>query len=443
MQNYLSRVAVVGSAALFSYFAHSKYYSAEEAKLKLIKVQVVARHGARTPIAKVPNDHLIEWNNCMEVTEHSFVSPFDNADQDPIYFEKHTLDENARDTRNCTQGQLTIDGMKQMYDVGKQLYANYAPFLKDKNLVENIYARSTDVPGRRTEVSLQYVLMGMLAEAKQKPSKPIGIYMMPLQFENAYPSISACPRFNEILDDIEANDPVMKDYRKRMEPLKQKLQAIFDRVEKRTQTSEKRTESIEAIGHSQPTRKFPRWEGLHNTTTILKFHGKPLPTGFTEEDLTAIQEYIGVKEKQIWSGDYKYNNYKPREAVRLGIGRFAGDLLSTLQEAVKSYDHKNNKFHGKPFEIYLGHDTTLLPLMNAMDVYDGSWPPMGSNLALELYVSNSKEFYVSIKVGGKEKKLIPFKAFEKNLKESIPEDYALECQACLNTTVTKGTGSGV
>jgi hypothetical protein len=272
----------------------------------------------------------------------------------------------------------------------------------------------------------------------------INIHMMPERFENMYPSTSGCPRLNQIIHNIEHNDPMILKYEKEiMNPLQEKLEKIFNSFHSKKKTSEKKIESIEAFGHSN-ARKFPRWEGINNTIIILTAHGKPVPTGITEQDMKVIQDYIGMKQKRIWSGDYKYDeNWKPNEALKLGIGRFVQDLLTRLQNAVKSYDPKSGKFDGKPFEIYMGHDTTLVPLFNVFDIYDGKWPAMGSNLALELYVDQREEFYVRIVYSGKELKMMKFADFEKQAQQSIPVDHAKECMTrSANSNRIQTLGSG-
>ena len=65
--------------------------------------------------------------------------------------------------------------------------------------------------------------------------------------------------------------------------------------------------------------------------------------------------------------------------------------------------------HAK-LSVYSGHDTSLLPVLNALGVDDGSWPKFASNLIFELYrgdsldrtrgdgdaTASSSEFYVRV-----------------------------------------------
>ena len=56
--------------------------------------------------------------------------------------------------------------------------------------------------------------------------------------------------------------------------------------------------------------------------------------------------------------------------------------------------------------LYSGHDTTLLPLLHVLDVFDGKWPPFAANITLELYENEKKEAFVQTLYEG-EPQLVP------------------------------------
>ncbi|KAL0478736.1 acid phosphatase [Acrasis kona] len=396
---------------------------AEEQPLKLVKVQIISRHGARTPISVIPNFKQQPWDNCLP-NRHFTTSEFGN---ESFKFVKETFI--AKQSSICEKGQLTLEGMEQMFKVGVNIFEKYRNFLKDNgvttraNLIDQMNARSTVVSGHRTEISMQSVLSGMLScLPPQDCLPPITINIVPSNLENMYPSGRSCPRLRKIIKQIEEKDPVIQEHLTNvMNPLKEKLDQLFQNGSSDpSKQGEKKTESIEAVTHTEP-RSFPTWEGLNNTIAILQYHKRPLPEGLSDEDVEVIRDYAALKEGRIWNGDYKYDeNYAPNETKRLGIGRFLGDLLTSLKSTVDGEK-------GPCMEIYMGHDTTLLPLLNALDVYDNRWPPMGSNVALELYVDGRNKYHVKIVYDDKLRCTLPFEEFEKNVTKLIPVDFNKEC----------------
>jgi hypothetical protein len=39
----------------------------------------------------------------------------------------------------------------------------------------------------------------------------------------------------------------------------------------------------------------------------------------------------------------------------------------------------------KPLVLLSGHDTTLMPLLRSMDIFNERWPPYCADIAIELY----------------------------------------------------------
>lgn len=81
------------------------------------------------------------------------------------------------------------------------------------------------------------------------------------------------------------------------------------------------------------------------------------------------------------------------EAIKLAIGPALGLISSDLKvptpmsvpalirsQAMTTKSKKQHKLC-----LYSGHDTTILPLLVALDVFDGTWPDFCANLAFELY----------------------------------------------------------
>lgn len=71
--------------------------------------------------------------------------------------------------------------------------------------------------------------------------------------------------------------------------------------------------------------------------------------------------------------------------IRYGIGLFFRDLFYRLNEA-QTQKSKRDKIY-----LYAGHDTTLVPLLIGLDIFDSNWPGYCAELALELWESGDAD----------------------------------------------------
>jgi hypothetical protein len=147
--------------------------TAEQSALvgKLEQVQVVARHGSRTPWAKFPcwKDYDVSWTNC-NVTELMLTSPSYTADtrSAPWLFRK-LYDGSANYLGgNCYTGQLLYEGYQQEQTNGRYLYEAYlnsdlklfpSYVWTDIDTDSEVYLRSDDA--QRTLMSAQVILRSM------------------------------------------------------------------------------------------------------------------------------------------------------------------------------------------------------------------------------------------------------------------------------------------
>ena len=46
--------------------------------------------------------------------------------------------------------------------------------------------------------------------------------------------------------------------------------------------------------------------------------------------------------------------------------------------------------------LYSGHDTTLVPLLVGLGVYDDEWPPYTADLAFELYEDEEGKHFIKV-----------------------------------------------
>ncbi len=396
----------------------------DESEYELIKVQYISRHGARTPITEFPNQ-----NTMMEVqgyefrcppmylfsTPHIFSSSY-AADEQPLFAKTENIGHKQKLRGNCQKGQLTTLGMQQMLQKGQfafQKYANKLFSVKDleNNFEDLIYFRSTDIPTRRTEMSALYFAMGFVPFELRKQIVPT-IFLMESRVETMYPHSTRCKRLGELIKQ-----------RKNSEEVKQisaNIAGIGDVQQKLDDIFGKGTVQADEI---------------HNTLRAILYDQKPLPVGLTEEDANKVEEAAAIMAGKVFEGE---------ELNRLSIGPFISELLHTQQNTVDFYQGKTNK-SGHIMEAYFGHDTSLIPLLTALDTYKqfNEWPGFAANCTFELYRrhKSKNEFYIRLlfddrilKIPGCEKiapatkdGLYPFDAFKEVATKLIPKDYKQEC----------------
>ncbi|KAK9173202.1 Histidine phosphatase superfamily (branch 2) family protein [Cryptosporidium meleagridis] len=394
-------------------------------RLELIQLQVVSRHGARTPVkpSKCWEGYKQNWD-CSDLKSLTSTSAIERRSKTrTLKFSKHYETKQWRNnlTNTCKMGQLISQGYEQHRINGKLLAEAY--FKQGENLVtrnglridkfkNQMYIRSSDT--QRTIVSAAALITSLLEnifgkeETFQKFSN-LPIYTMDFHSEYLFA--------NKNLVD---NSRVLKYVF-----ISKKYQEILQDRKKLHMELEKDAKLNDLSG-SWP---FELLDCI--SMTICSGDDNKLPEAFFKNNL--LERTLETIEKEV-SSVFTWNN---SIIAKAGISRFMyeirefildailfhenkNDELSNIKElcsnsgpieAIMSqdllmnfeyllyplcnkYDHHNSskkEIKAPKFILFSGHDLTLIPLLASLNAWDDHLPPYASTINIEIYYDPSEK----------------------------------------------------
>ncbi|KAI1074450.1 phosphoglycerate mutase-like protein [Whalleya microplaca] len=377
-------------------------YTSEElqslypASLELQQVQILLRHGERSPVsARFQNTGLPAfWPYCNAVRHlksavldrPSPSSPSSSAN--PRHFT--TLEWKRRletfgDRDNgpvlatgpggeldgvCEPGMLTDRGRETTLELGARLRRLYVeqlrflpPVLGDADAA-GLYLRATPIP--RALDSVQETFTGLYpASARGAAFPPPAILNRAPGDETLFPNDSNCRRFAAL------------------------SRAFAHRAAERWNATDEMAYLSKLYGKWMPEGSAgrvavdsrPRLSGIMDTINATLAHGPEtrLPKEFYDAKGREIVEKIGVEE---WFAGYK----ESKEYRMLGIGGLMGDVVGRM---VGSAEHSPAAGRGAtPIRFGLSgcHDTTLAAVLSSLGAFErNEWPPFTSHIAIEMF----------------------------------------------------------
>ncbi|KAK9829707.1 hypothetical protein WJX72_007452 [[Myrmecia] bisecta] len=359
-------LATLGGSAAAAYWYNSSRRSAissndsgaastsgsDQDNLKL--VQVVFRHGARTPLTKNYWEGN-QWESgsiCGELPGALQLHLFNADGGGPRPDSKHDREQASRVLPGgCTQGELTLLGQKQSRELGewlRQRYVEQQGFLPPVYQARAVGGRTTNF--RRTISTIQGVLTGLYPGTAA--AIPIGTAGD--AEELLFPNSKSCDRLGQLMT-------VATDALKVQASQDPKMQQLEDRVRQ---------------AMSIPADAPVRFTDLHDAMTTLAFHGKPLPKGMTP-DLLAATEAEATKRMAALVAPFR-NTSDEQQLLRLSMGQLLQLIMERLDDAA------NGGPEAKMY-MYSGHDTTIMPLVVALGVPLTKWPKYVSHVIYELW----------------------------------------------------------
>ncbi|KAI8906610.1 histidine phosphatase superfamily [Powellomyces hirtus] len=327
-------------------------------------VQVVTRHGDRTPTEHLPNDDG-EWDcSDNEISESVHAFRFKQIIRTGAERGAKGWAGFLPNTQ-CLLGQMTAKGIRQHVDLGaalRKLYIEKLRFLSD-NLDDeteaDVYVRATD--SWRTKQSAAALLSGLYPPEKLPVNFTKEMVVYPLEAETlkGRGALAYCPRFRQLRRQM-YQDPA---YIGGIETIAPGLQST---LEKLLGTQGKRDFNAKSIG----------WDSLSGFVPPRLCSGKPLPCNKDGKCMTLEQGLTAVAARQL---DYTwmYRDFSS-EYSKLYIGPMMGELADMARDVI-------NSGKGPRFQLFSAHDSTVAAMLGFLNTTSVLWPPLRANLIFEYW----------------------------------------------------------
>lgn len=353
--------------------------------LQLQQVQILLRHGERTPVSsRFKNAGLpANWPYCQSAADLKSVILTADHNLDTLGWKRRMEGLGPSDTpllatgpkgeidSICQAGELTNRGRETTLALGqriRRLYVDDLGFLPKTLSGSEVALRST--PIQRALESVQQAYTGLYSPAQRAPGLPLPpIVTRAMQDETLFPNEGACKRFAELARAFADRAAKVWNDTPEMAYINKKIGKWMPPL------------PGDASGKPQPVKvdSHPRLTGIMDTTNATHAHGPAtkLPSEFYDQKVRDNTDRICTEE---WFAGYQESN----EYRKLGIGGLVGDLTQRMVE------HATEGPSTTGFKMSLSgcHDTTLASTLTALGAFDVSrdkWPNFTSSIAFELF----------------------------------------------------------
>lgn len=402
---------------------------------RVLQLIVMHRHGDRAPISRGVGPHSLTsedtefWESRLPDSRHMERL----AREIPVETSMADEERLRHDRSSTPYGQLTARGAAQMHALGRALRRHYVETLGvlPARAPAAVYARSTFLS--RTIFSLRHLLDGLYPVASR--DGPDGGFVVHVEHPDREIQFSArCAALHVALDRLRAL-PHTRSARKIAD-----VEAALARELEEGEAEEDARRAREERSEATPPPQHPvRALYAHELGKCLHAHGRPLPPV-----LARHLAQLGAAA----ATDFSARAASPPLA-RLSIGRVVGYVMDevvarargvraedaeaaaeTEEEAAWAAErHLPQAGPGHRLTLLSGHDTTIIPMLSALGVFDDRWPDYAAYIEL-LLLQDRDSGALSLRVAykGRVVKQLPLHEFIRTVRPLVPHDYERECR---------------
>jgi len=262
----------------------------------------------------------------------------------------------------CALGQLTPLGELQLTDTGRwfrERFVDGVGLLDKKYNSKQLLIRSTDFP--RTILSAQCLLRGLYPDIEESDvAKAVN------RIRGRYtPNPGSCPRLAEIWAHLKTTPEYTS-------PLQTKSVLAARR-------------ELNALIGVEPEATLPTWLEVSDSFQCLEASDIPIPSKISAPIIALTLRLALLEFWRLVSHN--------RETIQFTTGLLLKEVLQAMENVVHQKPAFTSPVDGDgvpdiPVEtrglVYSLHDSTLVPLLKVLDLYDGEWPSFAANVTFEL-----------------------------------------------------------
>lgn len=309
---------------LFTWSEGRATVTQEDEDDELVLLQVLFRHGDRSPTRTFPTDqHAGVWTRGL--------------------------------------GQLTKQGIWRSYNLGKYLKKTFIDdlgFLPPTFNVDEVRVRSTGYD--RTIMTAQAVMTGLYPPATEEekwnpenplfPWQPIPIHSVPKKDDLILRYGNRCPRYWHLKDEVLKHNPELKAFEK----------------------NETNRKALDVAKEHSGLTDIEDWKlyQLYDTLLVEQLYGLTMPA-WADETVMKVLERLTVLDYQLMTST--------TEMARLAAGNLLGELLNNIENKMTGDENKQKAF------LYSAHDSTIMALLGVLEVPYDALPEYNAFIAMELF----------------------------------------------------------
>jgi lysophosphatidic acid phosphatase type 6 len=328
-------------------------------------VVMVMRHGDRSswgwyhdpaaPAGRLscfPGDAAV-WQ-CDDATHNEFVGMKHSATVEaPWLYRRVYLKGRNVQAGTCAQGVLSNRGIQQQITNGHNIRAAYIPGVLPDNWEsvgsDAFFLRSTNVP--RTIQSGDSMFYGVYGNhtrfASSKAIPVIDLHTMDETMDNMTPNPNICPGLVRNAN-AATSSPAWRAFETQyLNPLVQEVASAIN----------------------YPNLTADDLNNLLDCSRAHLCHGKPIHPNVT----VSLLERMAAANAFAYQYSFTYPSWDA--GARVNIGTIFQDIHDEIETGAPL---------GRVFSLFSGHDTTVLPMLMALNVTNALWPPYAATLIFEV-----------------------------------------------------------